>query len=117
MTARLLSAETRRDVTGKKFVTYILQVKLANGDIKQLEHRYSEFAKLHDTLNNHGIDVAVFPGKNLAGRLGNWTPSLKWAPEQHDDLVQYRKVQLDVWLVSLLQKYNLGELPHSLALS
>jgi lipid-binding SYLF domain-containing protein len=34
-----------------------------------------------------------------------------------DDLVQYRKVQLDVWLVSILERYNLGDLPHSLARS
>jgi lipid-binding SYLF domain-containing protein len=116
MTARLLSAETRRDVTGKKYVSYILSVKMPNNQVLQLEHRYSEFAKLNDTFHNHGVTIpATFPGKNIAGRLGNWTPSLRWAPEQHEDLVQYRKVQLDVWLVSVLEKYNLGNLPHSLA--
>ncbi|KAG7348245.1 Las17-binding protein actin regulator [Nitzschia inconspicua] len=116
LTARLLSAETRRDITGKKFVTYILQVKLTNNQVLQLEHRYSEFSKLNDSFKNHCISLeAAFPGKNIAGRLGNWTPSLRWAPDQHDDLVQYRKVQLDVWLVSVLKRYNLGDLPHSLA--
>jgi hypothetical protein len=83
LTARLLSAETRRDITGKKYVTYILRVKLANNQVLQLEHRYSEFSKLNDSFKNHCVSLeAAFPGKNIAGRLGNWTPSLRWAPEQ-----------------------------------
>jgi hypothetical protein len=118
LTARLLSAETRHDITGKKYVAYILRVKLANNRVMQIDHRYSEWSKLSESFKNYGVTLdAVFPGKNIAGRLGNWTPSLRWAPEQHDDLVQYRKVQLDVWLVSVLEKYNLGVLPHSLARS
>jgi lipid-binding SYLF domain-containing protein len=118
LTARLLSAETRRDITGKRYVTYILRVKLANNQLMLIDHRYSEWSKLSENFKNFGVTLdAVFPGKNMAGRLGNWTPSLRWAPEQHDDLVQYRKVQLDVWLVSVLERYNLGLLPPSLARS
>jgi lipid-binding SYLF domain-containing protein len=49
---------------------------------------------------------ATFPSKHWAGRLGNWTPSLTWAPDQHDDLIQYRKIQLDVWLVHVVYLYN-----------
>ena len=77
-----------------------------------------EFAKLNDDFKTHGVQPgATFPPKNLFGRIGDWTPSLKLAPAKHDDLVQYRKVQLDVWLVSVCNMYNLGDLPHSLARS
>jgi hypothetical protein len=134
LTARLVSAEERRDVAGKRYTAYVVHVKLPNTVELQLEHRYSEFAKLHDVLKSHGIhlvegghhsghngggssgrggNVVVFPKKHLAGRIGNWTPSLKWAPEQHDELVQYRKIQLDVWLTHVCERYNLGDLPHS----
>ena len=118
LTARLTSAENRFDVTGKKYTSYILQVKLPNRDVLQLEHRYSEFAKLNDIFLNQCVYVdAIFPPKNLAGRIGNWTPSLSWAPEKFDDLVRYRKIQLDVWLVEVAAKYNSGDLPHMLARS
>jgi lipid-binding SYLF domain-containing protein len=118
VTARLLSAETRRDIAGNKYVTYILRVKLADNQVMQIDHRYSEWSKLSECVKNYGVTLeAGFPGKNIAGRLGNWTPSLRWAPEQHVDLVQYRKVQLDVWLVCILEKYNSGGLPQSLARS
>mmetsp|Transcript_18733 Transcript_18733/g.34931 ORF Transcript_18733/g.34931 Transcript_18733/m.34931 type:complete len:550 (+) Transcript_18733:88-1737(+) len=115
VTARLLSAETRKDVTGKKYTSYVLSVRLANNQVLQLEHRYSEFYKLNESFNNHAIRLgAVFPKKHLAGRIGNWTPSLRWAPEKHEELIQYRKVQLDVWLVCVCERFNLGDLPHSL---
>ena len=44
-------------------------------------------------------------------RMGNWTPSLSFASGHHDDLVSYRKVQLDLWLVDLVGAYNRGQLP------
>ena len=116
MTVRVLSAETRKDVSGADYTAYIMRVQLINGQVLQLEHRYSECAKLNDILKAHNISMesaALFPSKHWAGRMGNWTPSLKWAPAQHIDLVQFRKIQLDVWLVHVVQKYNLGELPHS----
>lgn len=115
VTVRLLSAETRRDVSGADFTAYILRVQLANGQVLQLEHRYSEFAKLNEIFKTHNIllgDQAIFPSKHWAGRMGNWTPSLRWAPESFENLVQFRKIQLDVWLVHVVRKYNLGELPH-----
>lgn len=115
LSVRVLSAETRRDVSGAKFTAYILRVQLVNGQLMELEHRYSEFAKLNDLLQSHSIQMGcAFPEKHWAGRLGQWTPSLKWAPEKHEDLIQYRKVQLDVWLVHVVEKYNLGALPHRL---
>lgn len=132
LTCRLVSAVDRRDVSGKRYTAYVLHVKLPNTVELQLEHRYSEFAKLHDILQSRGIQLVeggirnggggsggnnavVFPKKHLAGRIGNWTPSLKWAPEQHDELVQYRKVQLDVWVCHVCERYNLGDLPHNVA--
>jgi len=116
MTVRLTSAENRRDVTNRKYTSYVLRVKLANKQVLQLEHRYSEFVKLNDAFKLHGIRLdATFPPKHLAGRIGNWQLAKRWAPDQHDELVNYRKVQLDVWLVAVMTRYNLGDLPHSLA--
>ena len=115
LNVRVLSAETRRDVSGAKYTAYILRVKLVNGEVIELEHRYSEFAKLRNVLAAHSIQMpCAFPEKHWAGRLGQWTPSLKWAPNQHEDLVMYRKVQLDVWLVHVVEQYNLGAFPHRL---
>jgi lipid-binding SYLF domain-containing protein len=81
-----------------------------------MEHRYSDFAKLNETLKSHQIRLdAAFPSKHWAGRMGSWTPSMKWAPEQYHELIHYRKIQLDVWMVSVVRLYNLGDLTHSLA--
>jgi lipid-binding SYLF domain-containing protein len=115
LTVRVLSADTRRDVSGAKYTAYILRVQLATGQVLELEHRYSEFAKLNDNFKSHNIQLEYvpFPSKHWAGRMGNWTPSLKWAPSSHGDLIHYRKIQLDVWLVHVVGKYNLGDLPHS----
>ena len=116
MTVRLMSAENRRDVTNRKYTSYVLRVKLANNQVLQLEHRYSEFVKLYETFQHHGIELDVeFPPKSINGRLGNWQLAKRFAPVRHEELVNYRKVQLDVWLVAVLAKYNLGDLPHSLA--
>jgi len=116
LTVRLISAENRRDVTGRKYTAYVLKVRLPDGKVLQLEHRYSEFVKLKDAMDNHGVVMdAVFPSKHLAGRIGNWQLARRWAPDQHDELVRYRTVQLDVWLVGVTARYNLGDVPHSLA--
>ena len=116
MTARLMSAESRVDITNRKYTSYVLNVKLANNQVLQIEHRYSEFVKLNDALRHHGVELdAEFPPKHLAGRLGNWQVAKRFAPTRHEDLINYRKVQLDVWMVAVLAKYNLGDLPHSLA--
>jgi lipid-binding SYLF domain-containing protein len=119
MTVRLMSAENRRDVTNRKYTSYVLRVKLANNQVLQLEHRYSEFVKLNEAFKHHGVQLleADFPPKHLAGRIGNWQLAKRWAPDQHEELVRYRKVQLDVWLVAVMAKYNIGDLPHSLARS
>lgn len=116
ISVRVLSAETRQDLSDQPFTTYILQVTLANNEVLELAHRYSEFAKLHELFRSHSIQLDTsFPSKHWAGRMGNWTPSLKFAPQQNEELIQFRKIQLDVWLVHVVEKYNLGDLPHSLA--
>ena len=112
---RVLGAETRQDLSNQPYTTYIMQVTLANGDVIQLEHRYSEFAKLNELFRSHNIRLDTsFPSKSLAGRIGNWTPSLQFAPQQNQQLIQFRKIQLDVWIVHVVEKYNEGDLPHSL---
>lgn len=119
LTARLASAETRRDVAGNAYTAYLLDVRLPRGGTLRLGRRYSEFARLRDQFRSHGCDLdasaAPFPGRHAAGRIGNWTPSLQWAPQSHDDLVALRAAKLDVWLTHVCERYNVGDLPHSLA--
>ena len=57
LTARLVSAEERKDVAKKRYTAYVLHVKLPNTVELQLEHRYSEFAKLHSIIQSHGIQL------------------------------------------------------------
>ena len=110
---RIIAAETRTDVNGSKFSAYMVSVlKPGNSTALVVEHRYSDFDRLHAILRKHSVQLgAAFPSKHWAGRMGNWTPSLSFAPGQHDDLVSYRKVQLDIWLVDLVGVYNRGQLP------
>lgn len=112
---RVFGAETRQDLSNQSYTTYLMQVTLANNEVIQLEHRYSEFAKLNELFRSHSIRLdASFPSKSLAGRIGHWTPSLRFAPQQNQELIQFRKTQLDVWIVHVVEKYNQGDLPHSL---
>ncbi|CAJ1945670.1 unnamed protein product [Cylindrotheca closterium] len=112
---RVLGAETRQDLSNQPYTTYIMQVTLANGDVMQLEHRYSEFSKLNELFRSHNIRLDTsFPSKSLAGRIGNWTPSIQFFPIRNQELIQFRKIQLDVWIVHVVEKYNEGDLPHSL---
>ena len=128
LTARIVGANTdRRDFANNRYTSYIIQVKSsyqqqqANAAVQtptEIEHRYSEFSKLHDLLERHNVkiyestggsyskNVITFPSKHLAGRLGNWTPSRRWAPNASHDLVEYRKRQLDVWLTHVCHMYN-----------
>lgn len=106
---RIVSTEPRVDLSGATYTAYILRISTpaASGSDYLVEHRYSDFGKLQHVLEQSHITVdAAFPSKHWAGRLGNWTPSLTWAPDQHDELIQYRKIQLDVWLVHVVHLYN-----------
>mmetsp|Transcript_1929 Transcript_1929/g.2677 ORF Transcript_1929/g.2677 Transcript_1929/m.2677 type:complete len:509 (+) Transcript_1929:71-1597(+) len=110
---RILAAETRKDISGSNFTAYVISVlKPGSSTPILVEHRYSDFDRLQSTLKKHNIQLeTAFPSKHLAGRIGNWTPSLALAPSQHEDLVSYRKVQLDLWLVDLCGASNRGQLP------
>jgi lipid-binding SYLF domain-containing protein len=80
------------------------------------EHRYSEFAKLHQyivaSIQAQPLPSAAhfsflnemphFPKRSPFGRVGNWTPSQMFAPRQHEELIRYRRVQLDAWLVYIV---------------
>jgi lipid-binding SYLF domain-containing protein len=131
LSVRVLKAEKRVDLSGAKYTSYVIKVHFAspsypsteNNNVNHVsstlvEHRYSEFAKLDALAKKHDIVLdksASFPGKSWAGRVGNWTPSLTWAPEKHDELISYRVIQLDCWLVHVVRMYNQGALPLELA--
>eukprot|EP00529_Nitzschia_sp_RCC80_P002171 CAMPEP_0113491598 /NCGR_PEP_ID=MMETSP0014_2-20120614/27637_1 /TAXON_ID=2857 /ORGANISM="Nitzschia sp." /LENGTH=555 /DNA_ID=CAMNT_0000385391 /DNA_START=59 /DNA_END=1722 /DNA_ORIENTATION=- /assembly_acc=CAM_ASM_000159 len=127
VTARIVGANTeRRDFANNRYTSYIILVKSSYQQQQQapapasteIEHRYSEFSKLHDLLERHNVkiyesngdrcsnNIVTFPSKSLSGRLGNWTPSRRWAPNAGQDLVEYRKRQLDVWLTHVCHTYN-----------
>jgi hypothetical protein len=107
LVVRVISAENRVDLSGANYTAYVIRVQFANPSptcpenksISNLvEHRYSEFAKVNSLFKKHGIAMdrnASFPSKNWAGRIGNWTPSLSIAPEKHNELINYRSIQLD----------------------
>ena len=88
-------AEPRVDPGGRAYTAYIIRV----GD-RTTERRYSDFERLHRRFPH--ISSTEFPSKHWAGRLGHWTPSRTFAPDQCDALIQYRVKQLDVWLVHLM---------------
>jgi len=129
LVVRVVSAEKRVDLSGAKYSSYVIRVQFANPSSPPenknnrngsnitsnlVEHRYSEFAKINALFKKHGIvldDSAAFPSKSWAGRVGNWTPSLTVAPSAHDELVNYRVIQLDCWLVHVVNMYNEGTLP------
>ena len=111
LVVRVATADQRKDLRSSDYTVYIISV--AKGDqYWQVEHRYSDFDKLCLVCRQNKVEVGErFPQKHWAGRIGNWTPSKKWAPERHEDLVANRTIQLDSWLVHLVGKFNLGQLP------
>lgn len=116
ITVRVLSAQTRVDASGADYTAYVIRVlPHAHSEILR-ERRYSDFAKLHALAQRLGVTLdCSFPAKSWAGRLGTWHPARAWAPEQYHDLVSFRIVQLDVWLVHLMEQYNRAQLPNALA--
>jgi lipid-binding SYLF domain-containing protein len=110
---RIVTAETRVDLSGAHYTTFVISVLFPGfSQSILLEHRYSDFAKLNALLKKNSVKLETsFPNKHWAGRLGQWTPSLALAPSHHEDLVNYRKIQLDLWLVDLVGCYNRKMLP------
>ena len=119
---RVISAVTRTDLAGVDYTAYVIRCVTCNNQQQQqqaiehhTEHRYAEFHKLYTTLQPHlSKDSVAFPSKHWAGRMGNWTPSLSWAPNSHSELIRYRTIQLDVWLVHVVQLYHQGYFPQEL---
>lgn len=106
---RVISAEDRVDPAGSYYTAYLMEVEGA-GRRHVVEHRYSEFSRLHAELSANGIRLrSSFPHKSLCGRLGNWTPAQHWAPDKMAELVTYRKIKLDIWLVELAELMARGE--------
>ena len=62
-----------------------------------LEHRYSDFADLQRDLKINGIILkSKFPMKSLAGRIGDWTPAQRLAPEAHKEMIRKREKMKDI---------------------
>lgn len=122
LVVRVVSAEKRIDLSGRNYTAYVIRLQFqgSNNSVNSnlVEHRYSEFLKINDLCKKHGVALdknAAFPSKSLAGRVGNWTPSLSLAKGKHDELVNYRVIQLDCWLVHVVNMYNQGTLPAEVA--
>lgn len=114
LSVKVFTAQTRNDLSGSPYTAYLINVVRSNNQEWQVEHRYSDFDRLHKILRQHGVELeASFPGKDLSGRLGTWTPSITWFPEKHSNLVAYRVIELDRWLVYLVEQYNKQALPGS----
>lgn len=113
---RIIAAESRDDLSGAAYTVFVISVGFPGfAEPVIVEHRYSEFAKLNALLKTHAVRLeSSFPTKHWAGRMGQWTPSLALAPHQHEELVNYRKIQLDVWLVDLIGCYNRKILPREI---
>lgn len=76
---------------------------------QSIEHRYSEFSRLHKELEANSIELrSSFPSKSLAGRIGNWTPAARFAPSRMHEMVTFRKIKLDIWLVELVELLGSG---------
>ena len=116
---RVIAAQPRVDVSQKEYTAYVLRVTPLQQQQQQsnewtVEHRYSEFHKLHAVLQRHGVRVPTpFPGRSLSGRLGLWSPAQVWAPQSYHKLIQYRLKQLDIWLVHVVHLVYSQSMPRA----
>ena len=93
---QIVDACTRYDPAA--YTSYIIQVSHQQRTLVQ-EHRYSDFEKLNQLVQQHNIRLAVpFPPKQLLkGRL---------FLQRDPSFIPTRKMQLDAWLVHLVHLYN-----------
>jgi hypothetical protein len=116
LSARVISAEDRVDPAGSYYTAYLMEVERDGWPRAIVEHRYSEFARLHAELSANDVKLrSSFPTKSLCGRLGNWTPAAHWAPEKMAELVTYRKIKLDIWVVELAELLARSEVEQNVA--
>jgi lipid-binding SYLF domain-containing protein len=118
---RMVSADVRTDASGSNYTTYIMSVEVmespsgeATKEVKEVpglllkdivEHRYSEFAKLHAALEANLVSmVSPFPSKQRFKAF--------WKDDhlQEEMLIHQRKTQLDAWLMELCEWLNRGDL-------
>lgn len=105
-TVRVTSAIPRTDPSGKSFTSYKLTIETQEGKY-DLEHRYSDFSKLNDDLKMNKIVLKTpFPQKSFFGRLGDFTPASKYAPEREKDMIRKREFQLDAWMKELCNRFQ-----------
>jgi len=109
---RVMGVADRIDPSGSVFTVYVIEVEAVGRPRMTVEHRYSEFAKLNKDLVTNGVKMrASFPGKiTLAGRIGNWTPTFHVKKDKRYELITYRKIKLDIWLVELAEKLVRGDI-------
>ena len=112
---RVVGSSDRIDPGGSIFTVYMMEVEAVGQPRTTIEHRYSEFAKLNKDLETNRVQLrSSFPGKlSLAGRIGKWTPSLHLDKDKRHELVTYRKIKLDIWLVELAEKLVRGEIENA----
>jgi lipid-binding SYLF domain-containing protein len=104
--ARITASQSRTDASGKPFTSYIMCVETNEGRYN-VEHRYSDFSKLYRELKLNEVELeSKFPMRSWAGRIGDWTPSLKYAPEANKEMVRKREKMLDVWMMELCQEFQ-----------
>lgn len=104
--ARVTTSQSRMDPSGKPYTSYIMCVETNDGRYN-VEHRYSDFYLLCRELKLNGVELkSKFPMKSLAGRIGEWTPSLKLFPEANKEMVRNRENLLDVWMVELCERFQ-----------
>lgn len=134
---RVITTEERIDPAGAGYTVYILEVESLSTtppksndsylynhkELQQYSHhrflkkqrvarRYSDFSRLYILLKRYHVPFrSAFPSKSLAGRLGNWTPAIQFAPSARHDLITFRKIQLDIWLVELAELLGSDEIP------
>ena len=98
---RITTSQSRTDPSGQPFTSYVMCVETKDGRYN-VEHRYSDFSELYSELKINGVELkSKFPMKSWAGRIGDWTPSMKWAPEANKEMIRNREKMLDVWIVEL----------------
>jgi lipid-binding SYLF domain-containing protein len=105
-TVRVTSSVPRTDASGKAFTSYTLTVDTDNGKY-DLEHRYSDFQKLYKDLKLNGIILKnKFPEKSIFGRIGDFTPASRYAPEREKEMIRNREFQLDTWMKELCERFQ-----------
>jgi len=103
---RITTSQSRMDPSGKPYTSYVMCVETNDGRYN-VEHRYSDISLLYRELKLNGVELkSKFPMKSLAGRIGEWTPSLKLFPEANKELIRNREKNLDGWMVELCERFQ-----------